>query len=235
MKILSVNAGSSSLKFQMYEMPEEKVLISGVFERIGIENSFYTIKLNGEKNKKEAVLNNHTDVKFNFNNQSTEKILRDLKDGKVNFGFFDNIEKINDYPEIESVLVKKEEYVLIVPKNHHLANKEEVYLSDLKDEYFIVQSNKECERSISYSELIGYTPKISVEPTEGAMLSSLVAAGAGIAIIVNTPIINMNKISTIKIKDEIGYKKIYMGWNKNVYLSKTIEEFKKYVIKEYKS
>ena len=49
MKILSVNAGSSSLKFQMYEMPEEKVLISGVFERIGIENSFYTIKLNGEK------------------------------------------------------------------------------------------------------------------------------------------------------------------------------------------
>ena len=158
-----------------------------------------------------------------------------LKDGKVNFGFFDNIEKINDYPEIESVLVKKEEYVLIVPKNHHLANKEEVYLSDLKDEYFIVQSNKECERSISYSELIGYTPKISVEPTEGAMLSSLVAAGAGIAIIVNTPIINMNKISTIKIKDEIGYKKIYMGWNKNVYLSKTIEEFKKYVIKEYKS
>ena len=36
----------------------------------------------------------------------------------------------------------------------------------------------------------------------------------------------MNKISTIKIKDEIGYKKIYMGWNKNVYLSKTIEEFK---------
>lgn len=145
------------------------------------------------------------------------------------------LKKINDYPEIESVLVKKEEYVLIVPKNHHLANKEEVYLSDLKDEYFIVQSNKECERSISYSELIGYTPKISVEPAEGAMLSSLVAAGAGIAIIVNTPIINMNKISTIKIKDEIGYKKIYMGWNKNVYLSKTIEEFKKYVIKEYKS
>lgn len=62
MKILSVNAGSSSLKFQMYEMPEEKVLISGVFERIGINDSFYTIKLNGEKTKKEAVLNNHEDA-----------------------------------------------------------------------------------------------------------------------------------------------------------------------------
>ncbi len=60
MKILAVNAGSSSLKFQVYEMPEEKVLISGVFERIGIDNSFYTIKLNGEKIRKDASLSNHS-------------------------------------------------------------------------------------------------------------------------------------------------------------------------------
>ena len=59
MKILSVNAGSSSLKFQMFEMPEEKVIISGVFERIGIENSFYTIKINGEKIEKKRDLPNH--------------------------------------------------------------------------------------------------------------------------------------------------------------------------------
>ena len=60
MKILSVNAGSSSLKFQMYEMPEEKVLISGTFERIGIGGGFYTIKLNGEKIKKEKELDDHS-------------------------------------------------------------------------------------------------------------------------------------------------------------------------------
>lgn len=59
MKILSVNCGSSSLKFQMYEMPEEKALISGVFERIGIGESFYTIKFNGEKTKVEVELNDH--------------------------------------------------------------------------------------------------------------------------------------------------------------------------------
>lgn len=62
MKILAVNAGSSSLKFQMYEMPEEKVLISGVFERIGIDNSFYTIKVNGEKIKKEVELPTHKEA-----------------------------------------------------------------------------------------------------------------------------------------------------------------------------
>ena len=40
-----------------------------------------------------------------------------------------------------------------------------------------------------------------------------------------------NKISKIRIKDDIGYKKIYMGWNKEAYISKIAEQFKEYVIK----
>lgn len=59
MKILSVNAGSSSLKFQAYEMPEEKILIKGRFERIGINNSFYTIWIDGKKEEKKVDLPNH--------------------------------------------------------------------------------------------------------------------------------------------------------------------------------
>lgn len=49
MKVIAVNAGSSSLKFQLLEMPEEKVVVSGIVERIGMENSVIKIKLNGEK------------------------------------------------------------------------------------------------------------------------------------------------------------------------------------------
>ncbi len=59
MKILSVNAGSSSLKFTLFELPENKQLISGNFEKIGIGNSFYTIKINGEKIKREVDLRDH--------------------------------------------------------------------------------------------------------------------------------------------------------------------------------
>ena len=59
MIVLSINAGSSSLKFQAFDMPEETALISGVFERIGMKESFYTIKINGEKIKKEVELKNH--------------------------------------------------------------------------------------------------------------------------------------------------------------------------------
>ncbi len=62
MKILCVNAGSSSLKFQVYEMPEEKVLISGYIEKIGLEDCFWNVKVNGQKIKSERYLKNHSEA-----------------------------------------------------------------------------------------------------------------------------------------------------------------------------
>ena len=62
MKILSVNAGSSSLKFSMYEMPSEELLINGYFEKIGFEDSFWTLKVNGEKIQKNGYLASHVDA-----------------------------------------------------------------------------------------------------------------------------------------------------------------------------
>ena len=61
MKILSINAGSSSLKFSLINMEDESVISSGVFERIGIDGS-YTIKFNGEKIKEDAKLDTHADA-----------------------------------------------------------------------------------------------------------------------------------------------------------------------------
>ena len=60
MKILTVNAGSSSLKFTLFEMPEEKVIASGLFEKIGLNGSSYTIKYNGEKITQEYDLKDHS-------------------------------------------------------------------------------------------------------------------------------------------------------------------------------
>ena len=60
MKILSVNAGSSSLKFTLIELPSREELASGLFEKIGIEGSMYTIKYNGEKIKKDCPLPDHS-------------------------------------------------------------------------------------------------------------------------------------------------------------------------------
>ena len=59
MKILVLNSGSSSLKYQVIDMENEKVLAKGYFERIGQPNSFLTHKVNGEKHKFEHQAKNH--------------------------------------------------------------------------------------------------------------------------------------------------------------------------------
>ena len=62
MKILSINAGSSSLKFSLFEMNDASIISSGNFERIGSDGSFYTIKLKGQKIMEEVPLNDHRDA-----------------------------------------------------------------------------------------------------------------------------------------------------------------------------
>ena len=62
MKFLCVNAGSSSLKFQLVEMPEEEVIISGYIEKIGAKDSFWNTKVNGKKIKGEKALKNHAEA-----------------------------------------------------------------------------------------------------------------------------------------------------------------------------
>ena len=59
MKILVLNSGSSSLKYQIIDMDTEEVLAKGYYERIGQENSFLTHTVNGEKHKFERHAKNH--------------------------------------------------------------------------------------------------------------------------------------------------------------------------------
>ena len=58
-KVISVNSGSSSLKFQLFDMPSETVLTSGQAERIGQQMGAFTIKYNGKKETEELPIPNH--------------------------------------------------------------------------------------------------------------------------------------------------------------------------------
>ena len=62
MKILVINCGSSSLKYQLIDMDDEKLLAKGNFERIGEEQAFLTHKVNGEKYVINKPTFNHTDA-----------------------------------------------------------------------------------------------------------------------------------------------------------------------------
>ena len=74
-KYLVVNGGSSSLKFSLYSMPEEKELINGYIEKIGAPDCFWTLKINGEKIIHEKALKNHS--------EAVEVMMQELLDNKI--------------------------------------------------------------------------------------------------------------------------------------------------------
>ena len=85
MKILVVNCGSSSLKYQLIDMNTEEVLAKGNYERIGQGNSFLTHKVNGEK----YVLENPVDT----HKEALEFMIKQLLDD--NYGVIKNLDEIS--------------------------------------------------------------------------------------------------------------------------------------------
>ena len=85
MKILTINAGSSSMKYSIIELPEEKELINGYFQRIGLEGSFYDIKFNGQKK--------HVDVELTNHLQALELLKKDIVEEGI----------VSDLSEIEAI------------------------------------------------------------------------------------------------------------------------------------
>ena len=83
MKIISINTGSSSLKFSLFDMSNDTVIASGLFERIGIDGSCYTIKFNGEKIEEEIEMNSHIDA------------VRILLDKLISLGIINSLNEIN--------------------------------------------------------------------------------------------------------------------------------------------
>ncbi len=59
MKVLVVNCGSSSIKYQLIDMDNESVMAKGYLEKIGLPDSFLTHTVNGEKRKIEEPISNH--------------------------------------------------------------------------------------------------------------------------------------------------------------------------------
>ena len=85
MKILVLNCGSSSLKYQLIDMDNESVMAKGYFERIGHFDSFVTHKVNGEKYKSEVIARDHGEA-INF-------VLKQFTDSK--YPVINNLDEIN--------------------------------------------------------------------------------------------------------------------------------------------
>ncbi|MFH5812139.1 acetate/propionate family kinase [Companilactobacillus sp. FL22-1] len=84
-KIMAVNSGSSTLKWKLYTVPEEKVIAKGMVDRLGLSDSVFEVEFNGKKISEMGDIANHT--------TAVNKMLEKLIDLKI----------INSYDEITGV------------------------------------------------------------------------------------------------------------------------------------
>lgn len=81
-KVLAINSGSSSFKYQLFSLPDEKVLAKGMADRVGLDGSTFSIKLaDGTKNTdKVDIPDQQTAVKLLLENLKKYKAINDLKE-----------------------------------------------------------------------------------------------------------------------------------------------------------
>lgn len=117
-KVMAVNAGSSSLKFQLINMPSEEVITSGLVERIGQDQGNFEIKVNGEKKKIQQPIPDHqVAVELLLNALVEYKVVDDLNEiDAVGHRIVHGGEYFNDSVKVdEDVVSKVEELAELAP------------------------------------------------------------------------------------------------------------------------
>ena len=123
-KTIAKNAGSSSLKWQLYLMPEEKVLAKGLIERIGLKDSISTVKFDGRTEKQVLDITDHT--------QAVKILLDDLMRFNI-IASFDEItgvghrvvaggEYFKDSALVDEEVIQKVEELSLLAPLHNPAN-----------------------------------------------------------------------------------------------------------------
>ncbi|MGI8383058.1 acetate kinase [Robertmurraya sp. P23] len=123
-KVIAINAGSSSLKFQLFEMPNEDVITKGLIERIGLKDSIFTISVNGEKVEEVTDIPDHgVAVKMLLNKLTESGIIKSLDEiNGIGHRVVHGGEEFNDSVLITDEVLSKIEDLSELAPLHNPAN-----------------------------------------------------------------------------------------------------------------
>jgi acetate kinase len=123
-KVIAINAGSSSLKFQLFEMPSETVLTKGLVERIGLNDSVFTITVNDEKQTDILDIPNHAvAVKMLLEKLTSTGIIQSLDEiGGIGHRVVHGGEKFSDSVLLTEELLQEIEELSDLAPLHNPAN-----------------------------------------------------------------------------------------------------------------
>lgn len=178
--------------------------------------------------------NPNSPANFIFYNDSgmTEDLLRGLIDGRYDLAF---CSKIGLNPQITYIPIAVQDMVIVVPKNHQLAQKEHVSIADTLAYPQIWFSKKSGVRPVVeklYQDQMDKV-KIQFEVEEDETIASLVAQNFGIAILPKLDFLKTLDVEIIELDELKKSRYYYMAYLKNISQPPAIKAFINYVTNQY--
>lgn len=173
----------------------------------------------------------HPGIKLNYYQESTTNILDHLMRGQIEFGFSGEFNPTR-YPLIDKEPVLIEELVVIVPKDHPLANRKTITFDEIKDETFVgYTGNTGIIHSLTRALGVPFSAfNVKYSANEDNTVAGLVRAGLGIAFVANNPAIFVDGLSVLHISAPRVTRTLYMCWKRDNYLTPAAKLFKYYVL-----
>ncbi len=176
----------------------------------------------------------YPDIVFLIESNGTNKILDAALAGEINLGFCSDYEPDTErFRELERVLIKKEEVILIFPKNHWLSAEKYVDMKKLGDEKFITFRSINAGTSHLLWQLCkkaGIDPQIAFQVPDEYSIIGLVRVGLGIALIPDNPSLNLDNVSILRFKGEVPIRRQYMIWKKDHFMPPVVKAFRDFII-----
>ncbi len=169
-------------------------------------------------NKISNFLKIYPKVELNLIEMRTEKIVKELKEKKIDIGFAGK--KIID-KEIKGITLSKENIILAINKNNHLAKKKNISITDIKNEKFILFPKSKgaiglYDRIIEFCQRAKFEPNVIQEAYEIEVILGLVSGGLGVALIPeNAGLLKLKNIIFKNFKETPPKSEIYLLMKNN--------------------
>lgn len=142
----------------------------------------------------------HPHVKFRLRQGTYTSLIKDLTSGEIDLSFVSPFPESHD--QVIGEMLLSEELYAVVPKQHHLANRESIRLDELRHDPFVMFSDAYSLRGIVHEacKSAGFVPKIGFEGEETDTIRGLVAAGLGVGLLPEMALTEISPLEPAKIR-----------------------------------
>jgi len=166
-------------------------------------------------------------IKIELDEGSSQDMIQSLLDLRNELAV---VAKAKEPADICFVSFSREELILILPPDHHLAQKKVLTLPELTDEPIIMKETGSGTRRL-VNELFaknGYSPKVLMEMSDAEMIKLLVQHGEGISFLVREAVareLKERKLVSVPLKGQKMFLDVSVGYLKNQPLSPPAQAF----------